>query len=130
MRNCGGRFLDALRAKCYAYNQYLAIGANRNNRAWKDTEGLGREWDFLAFTYDRDQRLALYVNGELKSEVRTHYMDFHNFDSIIGNSFQGWIDDFRISDRIIEPETMLHHYRENRLRDWERLHANGAEIGQ
>jgi hypothetical protein len=112
----------------YAYNQYLVIGANRNNRAWKDTEGLGRDWDFLAFTYDKDQRLALYVNGELKFEVRTHYMDFHTFDSVIGNGFQGWIDDFRISDRIIQPATMLHHYRANRLRDWERLRNHRAQM--
>ena len=72
----------------------------------------------------------LYVNGELKFEVRTHYMDFHTFDSIIGNDFQGWIDDFRISDHIIEPETMLQHYRANRLRDWERLREDNARMSR
>jgi hypothetical protein len=55
-------------------------------------------------------------------------MDFQNFDSVIGNGFQGWIDNFRISDRIIEPKTMLQNYRANRLRDWERLREDRVQM--
>jgi hypothetical protein len=68
-------------------------------------------WHQVAMTYDRNY-LKLYVNGELKTTAPYRASAGRNpFPLIIGDGFEGVLDDITIYDRVLDPGEILDKYR-------------------
>jgi hypothetical protein len=78
---------------------------------WSIFGNISTDWTHVAMTYDKST-LKLYINGELVSQgPLDESMRVNAFDLMIGDDFQGTIDEVRICNRTLSASEIRNTYR-------------------
>jgi len=90
--------------------KYNANAINYANGATVESTIDTSAWNFIALTYNKS-KLKLYINGVLVNETIFSYsINTNPFDLIIGDDFNGTIDDVRIYNKSLSASEILQHY--------------------
>jgi hypothetical protein len=95
----------------YTYVRYLTIsGTSKGAQVFEVVDTA--EWTHVAMTYDRSF-LKLYVDGELRgTRALGDSIQVNPFDLMIGEDFQGILDEVMISNRALTDSEVVEHYHE------------------